>query len=85
MNLSKQKLSVSHCQKSELSDLLACELEEFYGLSVIKDIEEREKVYVLYRSFLGIFYKKLYVSFLSDRVIGYNIHIFFLGVCICQF
>ncbi|SHM73765.1 hypothetical protein [Chryseobacterium polytrichastri] len=66
--------------QKDLSDLLATEIEEFYGVSLNLEIESKEIVYMLYKSHFGILVKRIHISLLSGMVINYNIATSFLGI-----
>lgn len=60
--------------KNDFIDLIAAEVEEFYGVIIPKHTEEQKIIYTLFRSLLGIYQKKLYVFFLSGKTVNYQIH-----------
>ena len=62
-----------------LPDLIASEIENFYGLKIPENIEKEEEIYTLYRTYFGIFSKKIHISFFLGKAINYQIFYVVLG------
>lgn len=60
--------------KNNFLDLIAAEIEEFYGVIIFNHTEEQKIIYPIFGSFLGFFKKKLCVYFLSGNTINYQVH-----------
>jgi hypothetical protein len=65
--------------KKVLPELIASEIEEFYGLKIPENTEKEEEIYTLYRTHFGIFSKKIHVRFFLGKAINYQIFYVVLG------
>ncbi|KAA0128540.1 hypothetical protein FY557_08135 [Chryseobacterium sp. SN22] len=62
--------------KDNFLHLIAAEIEETYGVTIPEHTEKEELIYLLSRSFFGIYQKKLYVYFISGHAVDYRVHHF---------
>lgn len=66
--------------KNDFLDLIAIEIEQFYGITIPDYTEEEKMSYILFTSFFGIFKKELYVCFLAGKAVNYQVNYFIFNV-----
>ncbi len=80
MSKSPEQKNQTGSKERELSQQLRIEIEMLYGLKNIEFLGQEDVVYTLYRSFLGIFTKKIFIGFSSQgEIINYNMQSCFFG------
>ncbi len=62
--------------KNNFLDLIATEIEQFYGIRIPEHTGEEKITYTLFKFFSGIYKKELDVYFLSGKAISYQVHYF---------
>ncbi|WP_294304310.1 hypothetical protein [uncultured Chryseobacterium sp.] len=62
--------------KENFRHIIVAEIEETYGVILPEHTEKKELIYLVSRSFFGIYQKKLYVYYISGHVVDYKVHYF---------
>ncbi|SDR04717.1 hypothetical protein SAMN05421664_3278 [Chryseobacterium soldanellicola] len=64
----------------EIPDLISHEIKDLYGLEIPENKEDEKIVYIVHKSYFGIFRKEIHISLFSGRAIDYRIVYSILGL-----